>query len=169
MMKAILAVVILPVFLVTGAGPVLAQYAPVPSPDSAVSQEFQQNRLYAKNQAEEQTKGAQEPAGAIKDPDSKGGAGAGGTVKEPKRAKKRAGNKPAQAAATKGMAAQTADIGTPNYSVSPEVKRDRRKAMDAVYLKYYAKPDQPAGEAFWVTERDGALMLVDPHISQNLR
>jgi hypothetical protein len=47
MMKAILAVVVLPVFLVTGAGPVLAQYASVPSPDPAVSQEFKQNRQYA--------------------------------------------------------------------------------------------------------------------------
>jgi hypothetical protein len=109
-----------------------------------------------------------EPAEAVKEPDSQRGAGAGAAVKEPKRAKKRAGNKPAHAA-TRGMAAQTADIGAPNYSVSPEVKRDRRRAIDAAYLKYYVKPDQPVGEAFWVTERDGALMLVDPHIAQKLR
>jgi hypothetical protein len=114
-MKAILAVVVLPVFLVTGAGPVLAQYALVPSPDPIVSQELQQNRQYAQKQTEEQTKGAKEPAEAAKEPDSKWGAGAGATVKEPKRAKKRAGNKPALAAATRGMAAQSADSGTPNY------------------------------------------------------
>ena len=68
-----------------------------------------------------------------------------------------------------GEEAQSANLFTPNYSVSPGVKRDRRLTIDAAYLKHYAHSDQPLGEPFWVTERDGALMLVDPHISQNLR
>jgi hypothetical protein len=37
-----------------------------------------------------------------------------------------------------------------------------------MYLKHYAKQDAPVGEAFGITERDGALMVVDPHISQEL-
>ena len=67
-----------------------------------------------------------------------------------------------------GMAAQSANLVQPGYSVSPGVKRDRRLKIDAAYLKYYADPDLGVGEAFWVTERDGALMMVDPLISQSL-
>ena len=37
-----------------------------------------------------------------------------------------------------------------------------------MYLKHYAKQDAPVGEAFWIPERDGALMVADPHISQEL-
>jgi hypothetical protein len=176
MMKAMLAMVVLLVFLVTGAGLVLAQYAPGPSKDPSVSQELKENREYAQKTAEEQTKGAKEQAEAVKEPDSQRGAEAGATLEEPKRAKKRVGNKPAQAGNKKvmeahksGTVAQSADMVSFHYSVSPEVKRDRRLAIDASYLKYYAKPDQLTGEAFWVTERDGTLMLVDPHIAQNLR
>jgi hypothetical protein len=176
MMKAMLAMVVLPVFLVTGAGLVLAQYVPGPSKDPSVSQELKKNREYPQKKAEEQTKAAKEQAEAVKETDPKQGAEAGATLREQKQAKKREGNKPAQAANKKGMeaqksgtVAQSTDIVAPNYSVSPAVKRDRRLAIDASYLKYSAKPDQLMGEAFWVTERDGALMLVDPHIVQNLR
>jgi hypothetical protein len=176
MMKAMLAMVVLPVFLVTGAGLALAQYVPGPSKDPSISQELKKNREDPQKKAEEQTKAAKEPAEAGKETDPKGGAEAGATVKEPKRAKKRAGNKPAQAANQKvmeapmsGTIAQSTDIVAPNYSVSPAVRRDRRLAIDPAYLKYSAKPDPLMGEAFWVTERDGALMLVDPHIAQNLR
>jgi hypothetical protein len=176
MMKAMLAMVVLLVFLVTGAGLVLAQYVPGPSKDPSVSQELKENRQYAQKKEEEQTEAAKEQAEAVKETDPKRGAEAGAKLGEPKRAKKRAGNKPAQAATKKGVeapqsgtVAQSANLVAPNYSVSPAVKRDRRLVIDAACLKYSAKPDQPIGEAFWVTERDGALMLVDPHIAQDLR
>ena len=176
MMKAILAMVVLLVFLVTGAGLVLAQSVPGPSKDPSVSQELKKNREYQQKKEEEQTKAAKEQAEAVKETDPKRGAEAERQIGGTKAARKRESNKKAHAANKKvmeahksGTVAQSADIVTPNYSVSPAVKRDRRLAIDASYLKYYAKPDQPIGEAFWVTERDGALMLVDPHISQNLR
>lgn len=71
--------------------------------------------------------------------------------------------------ASAGEIAKPVDAGKPNYFVSPAVKRDRRLVIDTTYLKHYAKQDAPVGEGFWITERDGAMMLVDPHISQNLR
>jgi hypothetical protein len=176
MMKAMLAMVVLLVFLVTGAGIVLAQYVPGASKDPSVSQELQKNRKYPQKKEEEQTKAAKEQAETVKETDPKRGDEAGAKLREQKWAKQQEGNKQAHAANKKvmeahksGKVAQSADIVTPNYSVSPAVKRDRRLAIDASYLKYYAKPDQLIGEAFWVTERDGAMMLVDPHIYQNIR
>ena len=150
MMKTILAVAVIMVFLVTGAGLVLAQSVPVPS--------------------------NKEPAEAVKEPDQERGAEPEVKLGEQKAAGKRGSNKIAYAAGKKvrqahksGRVAEPANLVTPNYSVSPGVRRDRRLIIDAAYLKYYAQPDLPLGEPFWVTERDGALMLVDPHISQNLR
>lgn len=149
-MKTILAVAVIMVFLVTGAGLVWAQSVPVPS--------------------------NKEPAEAVKEPDQERGTEAEVKLGEPKGAGKRGSNKKAYATGKKvraahksGEVAQSANLVTPNYSVSPGVKRDRRLKIDAAYLKYYAQTGQPVGEPFWVTERDGALMLVDPHISQNLR
>jgi hypothetical protein len=149
-MKTILAAAVIMVFLVTGTGLVWAQSVPVPS--------------------------NKEPAEAVKEPDQGRGTEAEVKLGEPKGAGKRGSNKKAYATGKKvraahksGEVAQSANLVTPNYSVSPGVKRDRRLKIDAAYLKYYAQTGQPVGEPFWVTERDGALMLVDPHISQNLR
>jgi hypothetical protein len=149
-MKTILAVAVIMVFLVTGAGHVLAQSIPVPS--------------------------NKEPAEAVKEPDQERGAEPEVKLGEPKGAGKRgsiikasATGKKVRAAHKSGKVAQSANLVTPNYSVSPGVMRDRRLIIDAAYLKHYAQSDQPRGEPFWVTERDGAMMLVDPHISQNLR
>ena len=150
MMKTILAVAVIMVFLVTGAGLVLAQSVPDPS--------------------------NKEPAKAVKEPDQERGAEPEVKLGGPKAAGKQASNKKAYATGKKvrkahksGGVAQSANLVTPNNSVSPRVKRDRRLIIDAAYLKHYAQPGQPVGEPFWVTERDGALMLVDPYISQNLR
>jgi hypothetical protein len=150
MMKTILAVAVIMVFLVSGAGLVLAQSVPDPS--------------------------NKEPAEAVKEPDQERGAKPEVKLGEPKTAgkggsiiKAYATGKKVRAANKSGGVAQSANLGTPNFSVSPGVKRDRRLRIDAAHLKYYAQTGQPVGEPFWVTERDGALMLVDPHISQNLR
>ena len=149
-MKTILAVAVIMVFLVTGAGLVLAKSVPDPS--------------------------NKEPAEAVKEPDQERGAEPEVKLGEPQAAGKPGSNKKAYATGKKVRkahksveVAQSANLVTPNYSVSSGVKRDRRLKIDAAYLKYYVQPDQPVGEPFWVTERDGALMLVDPHISQNLR
>jgi hypothetical protein len=76
------------------------------------------------------------------------------------------------------LAAETpkyADAGKPDYCVSPAVKRDRRLPLDTSSLKYHALKQDAHGiwitereEANWITERDGTMMLVDPHISQHL-
>lgn len=149
-MKTTLAIMIIMVFLVSGAGLVLAQSVPVP-----------ENK---------------KPAEAAQEPVQGQGAGAQATVEGTKRAKKPAGKRYAPAGKKKGVGAaksrqvaQAANLVQPDYSVSPGVKRDRRFAIDAAYLKNYADPDLGIGEAFWVTERDGAMMMVDPRISQSLR
>ncbi len=148
-MKTTLAIMVIVVFLASGAGLVLAQAGP-PVSDK-------------------------KPAGAAQEPGQDRGAGA--DIKEAglSRAKKPAGTKKAKAAGKKfggasqsGQKAQSANFVRPNYSVSPGVKRDRRLVLDASRLQYYAEPGRVIGEAFWVTERDGALMMVDPQISQNL-
>jgi hypothetical protein len=148
-MKTSLAIMVIMVFLVSGAGLVLAQSVPVPS--------------------------NKKPVGAAPEPDQEQGAGAIAEVAQPKGPKKAAVNPYAPAAKKKGVgasksgkAAQAANLVNPGYSVSPGVKRDRRLAIDAAHLQYYANPDRGSGEAFWVMERDGALMMVDPHISQSL-
>ena len=149
-MKTTLAIMVIMAFLVSGAGLVLAQALPVPD--------------------------NKKPAEAAPEPGQGQGAGAEAKVPGTKRAKKAAGKRYAPAGKKKGvgapksgMAAQSANLVQPGYSVSPGVKRDRRFAIDAASLKYYADPDLGIGEAFWVTERDGALMMVDPRISQSLR
>jgi hypothetical protein len=149
-MKTTLAITVMMVFLVGGAGLALAQSAPIPS--------------------------NQKPAGAAQEPDQGRGARTEAQLAELQKAKKPAVNRYAPAAPKKsvgasksGQAGQYANLGQPGYSVSPGVKRDRRFAIDAAYLQYHADPDLGAGEPFWVTERDGALMMVDPRISQSLR
>jgi hypothetical protein len=141
-MKTILAIMVITAFLVSGAGLVSAQSAPAPA--------------------------NKQPAGVAQEPGQGRGAGAEAQVAATKRAKKTA-KKKGVGAAKSGKAVQFANLVKPGYSVSPGVKRDRRFAFDAACLKAYANPDLGVGEAFWVTERDGALMMVDPHISQNLR
>ncbi len=148
-MKTTLAIMVIMVFLLSGAGLVLAQSVPVPSD--------------------------KELAGAAQEPDQGQSAGAEAKVAGLYQAKKPAGRKKALAvnkkgagASKSGTAAQSAGLVPPNYSVSPGVKRDRRRAIDAAYLKPYAEPGRGIGEAFWVTERDGAMMMVDPKISQSL-
>jgi hypothetical protein len=148
-MKTTLAIMVIMVFLVSGAGLVLAQSVPVPS--------------------------TKKPVGATQEPDQEQGAGAIAEAAKAQGAKKPAAKRYAPAAKKKGVgapkpgkAAQAANLVNAGYSVSPEVKRDRRLAIDAAYLKYYADPNRGSGEAFWVTERDGALMMVDPQISQSL-
>jgi hypothetical protein len=150
-MKTTLAIMVIMAFLVSGAGLVLAQSAQDPA--------------------------KKEPAGAAQEPGPGQDAGAAAKVAGLglKGAKKPAGNRYAPAgkkkgvgAAKSGKGAQSANLVQPGYSVSPGVKRDRRLRIDAAFLKPYADPDLGVGEAFWVTERDGALMMVDPHISQSL-
>ena len=141
-MKTILAIMVIMAFLVSGAGLVAAQSVPIPSD--------------------------KEPAEAAQEPGQGQGAGVEAKVQGTKRAKKPAGKKKGIGAPKSGMAAQSANLVQPGYSVSPGVKRDRRLRIDAASLKYYADPDLGIGEAFWVTERDGALMMVDPRISQSL-
>ena len=52
-------------------------------------------------------------------------------------------------------------------SESPAVKRDRRVKYTPADLKRECPHHKPQ-EAFWVVERDGRWMLVDPLISQQL-
>jgi hypothetical protein len=145
-MKTTLTMMVTMVFLVSGAGLVRAQAPPVPS--------------------------NKQPAEAAQEPGQGPGAGADAKVEGLKLAKKPAGNKKALVANKKGIgasrSAQSTNLIQPDYSVSPGVKRDRRHAIDAASLKPYAEPGRIVGEAFWVTERDGAMMMVDPHISQSL-
>jgi hypothetical protein len=145
-MKTTLAIMVMMVVMVTGAGLVWAQSGPVPS--------------------------NKQPAGVAQEPGQGRGAGAEAKVDGLMLAKA-AGNKYSPAAKKKGAVAsksgktaQSANLVTPDYSVSPGVKRDRRFAFEAADLKPYADPNRGVGEAFWVMERDGALMMVDPHISQ---
>lgn len=68
-----------------------------------------------------------------------------------------------------GEIAKPPQAGKPNYCVSPAVKQDRRRVFTASELRRYGEGYEYWYEAFFVTERDGAQMLVDPHIYQNLR
>ena len=144
-MKTTLAIMVIMAFLVSGAGLVVAQSMPVPSnkkpAEAAQGQGIGADKVPG-------TKRVKKPAGKRYAP---------------------AGKKKGVGAPKFGMAAHSANLVQPGYSVSPGVKRDRRFAIDAAYLQYHADPDLGAGEPFWVTERDGALMMVDPRISQSLR
>jgi hypothetical protein len=175
-MKTTLVVLFLMGVMVTETGPVLAQYAPVPSYDPFVSQGLRKNREYQQKKDEEQSKSSKEQADVAKEADQRRGAEADSKLKEQKRATRRGINKKAHAdnqklmeARSSGKEAKPADMGMPNYSASPAVLLDRRIQIDPVYLKHYARPDYSISEPFWIAERDGALMLVDPHNSQNLR
>jgi hypothetical protein len=149
-MKTTLAIMAIMVFLASGAGLVVAQSVPVPWD--------------------------KEPAEAAQESGQGRGAGSEAKVAGPQLAKKPAVNSYAPAAKKKGVgasksgkAAQSANLAESRDSVSPGVKWDRRFAIDAASLPYYADPNLGVGEPFWVTERDGALRMVDPIISQSLR
>jgi hypothetical protein len=163
------------ILAITGlAGDAFAAKSLMPAEKSLDDMNRRDAARFEQDQADRKKSG--EPSEAAKEGDIRRGAEADAKMREQVKARKRGVAKQSHKAnqdylekVRTGQVAKPAELGNPNYCVSRAVKLDRRRVFTDSELRHYVRDGHNEKEAFWITERDGAMMLVDPHISQNLR